>query len=131
MTNKVIIYYTDNNLNMNIANACRKQLSLAAGDIPIICVSQKPVKFGINMVVGELNRSRHSIFKQILAGMVEAWKRFRPETVCLAEHDVLYPEKWFDSYPELNDTFYYCKNKWFMDKHGFLYKAFPCLSTLK
>jgi len=52
-SNRVIIYYTDSKLDPRLANAVRKRIAKYIGPIPIISVSQEPLKFGQNICVGE------------------------------------------------------------------------------
>ncbi len=98
-----IIYLTDNTLDETLAEACRKHLSNAAREIPIVSVSQKPLSFGENICVGELGRSWMSLYAQLLAGL-EATKT---EAVVVAEHDCLYSPEHLSWTPPRADTFYY------------------------
>ncbi len=63
---KGIIYYTDNSLDEEFAKLFRQRLVNAAPGIPIVSVSQKPIDFGHNICVGEIGRSLHMMWKQIL-----------------------------------------------------------------
>jgi len=95
--NKAIVYYTNNEIEgSNLDNMVRDKLTESAGDIPIISVSQKPIKFGKNICVGEKPRKHKSIYEQILAGLEEL-----PDDtyVFFAEHDVLYHESHFADAP--------------------------------
>ena len=66
---KGIVYYTDNRCEERIAEVCRRQIRRCVGDIPVVCVSQFPVKgFGENIVV-DYPRNSGSIFKQIMRGI--------------------------------------------------------------
>ena len=93
---RVIVYYTDSQLEPRLAGAVRKHLLKVAGPIPIISVSQEPLKFGTNIVVGSKPRSAMSMFEQMLAGLKAA-----PEEsiVYLCEHDVFYHESHFAFLP--------------------------------
>ena len=53
---KAIIHLTDNSLDEKIATLCRRVLAKEARDIPIISVSQKPIKLGKNICVGKIGR---------------------------------------------------------------------------
>jgi len=94
---RVIVYYTDSNLDEPLASLVRKQILKACGPIPIISVSQKPLKFGQNIVVGEKLRCKQSMFEQMLEGLKAA-----PEDsiVYLCEHDVFYHPSHFAILPK-------------------------------
>lgn len=127
MNNLTVIYYTSNYLedtNPYFLNNTRKQLRKAAGDLPIIAVSQKPMDlydifYGCgrfentldfkNIVVGDIGRSHLNIYRQILEGA----KAATTEYVALAEDDILYSYEHFHNeyigkYP---DKFLYDMNK--------------------
>lgn len=94
-----IIYYTSNYLqdkNPYFLENTKLQLSEAIGDIPLICVSQRPVKpFTKNfeeVCVGEVGRSHLNIYRQILDGCLAA----KTEWVAMAEDDILYSKEHFD-----------------------------------
>jgi len=84
---RVIVYYTDSKLDPGLAKAVRSQLKKVCGPIPIISVSQEPLKFGQNICVGEKPRSAQSMFEQMLVGLNAA----PPESIVyLCEHDIFY-----------------------------------------
>jgi hypothetical protein len=111
---KTIIYLTENKLDEHIAEVCRKQLLIAAGDNPIISVSQKPLDFGHNICVGEIGSSWYNIYVQQLEGLRAATTEF----IAIAEHDVLYTEEHFNWEPPSSDKFYYNENCWLVEWHG-------------
>jgi len=111
---KTILYLTENRLDPKIAELCIKYLKIAAGDNPIISVSQKPIDLGINICVGAIGRNWLNIYKQQLEGLKVATTDF----VAIAEHDVLYTSEHFDWKPPANDTFYYNYNCWFVEWGG-------------
>ncbi len=82
---------------------CREYLKWSANGVPIICVSQKPIDFGLNVCVGDIGRSMESIWMQMLAGAKVATTKY----VAMAEQDNIYPLGYFDYRPSSNDTFYY------------------------
>ncbi len=85
---RVIVYYTDSKLDLALANAVRKQIKKASGDaIPIVSVSQEPLRFGQNIAVGEKPHEYRSMYEQLLVGLEAA----PPESIVyLCEHDVFY-----------------------------------------
>jgi len=105
---KGIIYYTDNALNMKLANMCRKQL-LKAG-LPIVSASLKPMSFGKNIWIKE-KRGYLTMFKQQLAALEAS----DADVIFFCEHDCLYPKEHFDFTPLEKDTFYFNLNVWKID----------------
>ena len=107
---KGIVYYTNNVLDKKIFLACQAQLKrcMEIWKFPIISVSQKPMNFGQNFVMTNLERSVLSMYKQILKGLQEC----KTDVVFFAEHDVLYHPSHFDFTPEREDHFYYNRNEW-------------------
>ena len=94
---RVIVYYTDSKLEPRLAHAVRKHLGKIVGPIPIISVSQEPLKFGKNIVVGDKPRCVMSMFEQMLVGLKAA-----PENsiVYLCEHDIFYHPSHFSFLPK-------------------------------
>jgi hypothetical protein len=111
MTDLTIIYYTSNWLDSRnphfLANT-RKVLLEAAGGLPIISVSQKPIDFGQNICIGEIGRSNINIYRQILTGA----KAAKTPYVAMAEDDVLYTHAHFHKYRPQKTDFAYDLSKW-------------------
>jgi len=108
-----IIFYTSNYLeteNPVFFNNVLRQLKKAAGELPIISVSQKPMTFGHNIYVGDIGRSHLNIYKQILYGCKSAKSKY----VAMAEDDILYSyEHFHTATPNMKKTnFLYDMNKW-------------------
>ena len=106
---RVILYYTDSQLDDNLAQLVRKQILKACGPIPIFSVSQKSLKFGTNIVVGEKPRSSQSMFEQMLAGLKEI-----PEDaiVYLCEHDIFYHPSHFAILPTDKKHAFFNRNRY-------------------
>jgi len=102
--------YTDNSLDEKIAQLCRDHLVVASQGKPIISVSQKPLKLGTNLCMGDIGRSHLSMYSQILAGTELAKTKY----VALVEHDVLYSPEHFEWIPPKDDVFFYNLNVWFV-----------------
>jgi hypothetical protein len=83
MNNLSIIFYTDNSLDEVFAKRIQKELLKAAEGKRIISVSQKPIDFARNICVGDIGRSHHSLFFQVLTGVKAAKTKY----IALAEHD--------------------------------------------
>lgn len=109
-----IIYYTDNVLEEPIKTKCREHLVKTAEDVPIISVSQKPIKLGKNICVGEIGSNWLNLYKQLLIGLENATTKY----VAMAEHDCLYSSEHFKWTPPRDDTFYYNENNWLVQWGG-------------
>jgi hypothetical protein len=93
---RVVIYYTDSQLEPQLAKAVRSKIKKVVGPIPIISVSQEPLKFGRNICVGPKPRLYRSMYEQLLVGLEAAPKG----SVCyLCEHDVFYHSSHFAFLP--------------------------------
>ncbi len=106
-----IIYYTSNWLdtaNPYFLSNTKKQLLKAAGDLPIISVSQKPIDLGTNICLGDIGRSHLNIYMQILVGC----KRATTKYVAMAEDDILYSYDHFHTYVPPHKKFAYDMSKW-------------------
>ncbi len=107
--NLTIIYYTPGYKDETFAEKIRKRLLETIGNTPLISVSQKPLKFGQNICVGNIGRSVSNVYRQMLIGC----KTAKTDYVGLAEDDTLYPPVHFDEHylPPL-DTFAYNFSRW-------------------
>jgi len=109
-TPRTIIYYSDGHIDEDLARAVKKNLVKAAANIPIISVTQEPMKFGKNICVGTKPRSNRSIYEQILAGLEAA----EPGSVIyLCEHDVFYCSSHFAHVPEVKERIEYNQNRFY------------------
>jgi glycosyltransferase involved in cell wall biosynthesis len=117
-----ILYHTANVVQFDVT----KDLKKLASDRPIISISQKPMKFGKNICVGEIGRSLQNIYMQVLAGARAA----KTEYVALCEDDCFYTPEHFEYRPPLN-KFAYNLNRWLLHTEGdpvFSYRERPILS---
>lgn len=97
-----IIYYTSNREDERFEQVIRDQILRAAGDIPIISVSQKPIDFGYNICVGNVGISNQNAHRQFQIGCEAA----TTEYVHSAESDTLYPSEYFRFIPnDLNHAY--------------------------
>jgi len=104
---KGIIFYTDNQLKLNIAHKVQNQLNKIG--LPITSASLKPMShFGDNEVIN-LPRGKEAYFNQIISCL----ERSKAEIVYFCEHDVLYHPSHFEFTPK-DDKFYFNTNvyKW-------------------
>ncbi|OGL35662.1 hypothetical protein A3F38_02460 [Candidatus Saccharibacteria bacterium RIFCSPHIGHO2_12_FULL_48_21] len=117
VSNKGIIYYTDNKLKLKIAHKVQKQLLHISADknIPIVSASLKPMaKMGKNIHISA-ERGYLTMFKQILAALEAS----TAEIIFHCEHDMLYHPSHFDFTPPKKDKFYYNHNFWRVRDDGF------------
>ena len=107
--NITIIYYTPNYKDETFFEKIREALLKTIGNTPLISVSQKPLKFGHNICVGDIGRSPRNVFKQMLIGCKEATTDY----VGMAEDDTLYhPTQYDAAYLPPLDTFAYNMSRW-------------------
>lgn len=102
-----IIYYTANFAPVKFSEKIRAQLWKAKGDLPLISVSQKPMRFGQNICIGKVGRSHLNIYHQALLGAKEAKTKY----IALAEDDVLYSPEHFKHFPHAH-MFAYNMSVW-------------------
>jgi hypothetical protein len=106
MNDLTIVYYTNNEVKENFMKNIQKILLEAAGDIPIISVSHKPIDFGENICVGEIGSSIKNVFKQILIGA----KAAKTEYIATVEDDTIYNSSHFEY--RCPDKFAFNMHKW-------------------
>jgi len=107
---RVIVYYTDSQLAEPLASAVRKRLQKVCGPIPIVSVSQTPLKFGKNVCLGEQPRKYKSVYEAMLAGV----KATPPGSIVyLVEHDVFYHPSHFAFLPPERGKLYFNENRYY------------------
>lgn len=109
-----VLYLTDNRIDQQIMALCQRHLLAAAGDNPIVSVSQQPIDLGRNICVGEIGSSWLNLYRQQLAGLEVVDTEF----VAIAEHDVIYSVDHFGWQPPDANTFWYNANCWFVQWPG-------------
>lgn len=117
------VYYTSNAEVSIFEQRVGEALAEAAGDTPIISVSQKPMNLGNNICVGDVGTSSQNAYMQLLIGLETAATKW----VCTACADGAYPPEYFQFTPPREDVFYFAKPLWVFfalkDKHrGFVNK---------
>lgn len=105
-----VIYYSDCRPDPFILDACREQLRLAVGDLPIVSCTLKPVDLGLNVVL-PLERGYLTMARQILVAL----ELSDADVIFFAEHDLIYHASHFQFRPESTDTFYYNQHCWRVD----------------
>jgi len=105
---KGLVYYTDNKASEYILNTCRNNLNKVRNGKSLVSVSLLPIDFGDKNVVLNLQRSRLTMFKQILAGL----EVLDTDIAFLVEHDVVYHPTHFDFVPPKENVYYYNINTW-------------------
>ena len=112
--NKTILYYTCNRENESFESKIMSNILTKSGGLPIVSVSQKPIKFGKNICVGDVGMSYFNEFRQILIGA----KEVKTEYIVFAEADFLYPEEYFNYNPSGDSNIYRYDNIWMVFIHG-------------
>ena len=107
--NATILYPTSNKEGEEFEGRVRENI-LKVTNLPIISVSQKPIDFGHNIVVGDVGVSGYNMFRQVLIGL----KEVKTEFVISAEADCLYPPEYFQFVPPRLDMPYRNTNTWVM-----------------
>ena len=93
---KTILYYTSNRESPEFEKRIQDNILKVSGGIPIISISQKPIKFGKNICVGDVGTSGFNMFRQVQIGLLETHSQF----VISAEADCLYPPDYFQFTPK-------------------------------
>lgn len=123
MNDLTVIYYSSNREKPEFEEMITKTILERIGDTPLISVTQKPMKFGYNICVGDVGLSDYNIYRQMQIGCLEAETKY----VCTAEADCLYPPTgYFDYQPPDNWTAGHYTNVYILWKgsHIFKQKAF-------
>lgn len=111
---RAIIYYSNNLIAAELMKSV--QDTIAVTSLEIISVTQQPIDFGKNIVVGKQPREPRSIFYQMLI----ACENTDADIVYMAEHDVLYGIGHFDFMPpDMSKTAYYDTNIYIKDSNGY------------
>lgn len=109
---KGIIYYTDNELDEEVAKPCREQLIQISQEdkIPIVTAALKRrLDFGMkNIYFPSLKRGMLSQFKQILGALENS----NADIIYFCEADILYHPTHFDFVPPKREVYYYNVNVW-------------------
>ena len=107
---KGIIYYTDNQLDSKIMEACQQQLSKSG--LPITSSALKKIDFGDKRIrFPSLRRGPFAMFKEMLGALENSTANI----IFFCEHDVLYHPSHFDFTPPKKDVFYFNTNVWKVD----------------
>ncbi|KKT37764.1 MAG: hypothetical protein UW26_C0025G0003 [Candidatus Collierbacteria bacterium GW2011_GWF1_44_12] len=107
-SNTTVIYISSNTEKPEFEQNVRKLLRENCGDIPIISVSRKPIKFGKNISVGNVPVCESTNLRQLLRGLEAA----KTEYAIIAKDDFAYPPEYFALTPPSNDHLYRYENIW-------------------
>ena len=110
---KTIIYYTSNREDPKMEQKVIDDMLSKAGNMPIISISQKPMKLGANVCIGDVGHSYVNERKQILM----AAKLATTDYVIVTESDFLYPPEYFNFEPT-GENLYRYDNIWIMWLNG-------------
>jgi len=97
-----VIYYTSNKENPKFEEVVRADILKKIGDLPLISVSQKPIDFGKNIVVGDVGTSGFNVCRQIQRACQET----NADYIISTEADCFYPEDYFKFVPPKLDVPY-------------------------
>jgi len=103
-----IIFITANETPEKWALFQMEYLLKAIGDYPVISVSRKSMKFGINLLDEEPKKSYWNIYKQ----MLRAAKKADTHYVAMAEDDVLYSRDHFVRFRPTITNVSYNRSRW-------------------
>lgn len=104
---KTILYYTSSREDPKFEKKIRANVLKNSGGLPIISVSQKPIKFGKNICVGDVGLSYLNEWRQILIGAKAAKTKY----LVFTESDFLYPKEYFAFEPTY-ECVYRSSNVW-------------------
>lgn len=107
------IYYSSNKENPEFEKRIRDNILKVCGDLPIVSVTQKPINFGKNIVVGDVGASGFNMFRQVQIACLEAKTKY----VLSIEADCLYPPDYFTFIPKKDNICYRDKNLYVMPQH--------------
>lgn len=110
MQDLTVIFYTANRIKPGFLKVVIDKLKKAAGDSPIVSVSQKPLNLGKNICVGDLGQNVWNIYHQMLVGAKQAETKY----VATAEDDCLYSRSHYHTLLPNDDEFTYNLNRWTM-----------------
>lgn len=113
MNDITIIYYSSNREKTEFEQRIRDNILKVCGNLPIISVTQKPIDFGKNIVIGDVGASGFNMFRQVQIACRGAKTRF----VLSAEADCLYPPDYFTFVPPKDDKCFRDKNLYVMPQH--------------
>ncbi len=108
-----LIYYSSNREKPEFEQRIRDNILKYCGDLPIVSVTQKPIDFGKNIVVGNVGASGFNMFRQVLI----ACKKAKTKFVTSIEADCVYPPDYFQFIPEKENICYRNKNLYVMGQH--------------
>lgn len=111
MPTKGIIYYSDNVAPEEFLKPFRDILKKTVKDIPIVWVTQKPIREEPNVIVPSIGRSHKSLCRQILIAL----SYMTTDIIYCAEHDMIYHPCHFEFIPPEKDVFYYNINRWWLN----------------
>ena len=109
MSNKTIIYYSSNREDPAMEQKVIEDMLSKAGDMPIISITQKPMRLGTNICIGDVGHSYLNCRRQIYM----AAKMAKTEYIITTESDFLYPPEYFAFEPS-GENLYRYDNIWIM-----------------
>ena len=118
-----VIYYSSNKEDVVFESRVQAKLwkLVDAMNIPLISVTQKPVRFGHNICVGDIGVNERNVWEQMLTGCMAA----KTPYVSFCEADTLYPPEYLWYTPHDLNTRYWFEDVWilFRNKDAFYLKG--------
>lgn len=112
MNDLTVLYYSACRIAPYFADGIRAELLNAIdGKYPIISVTHRPVEFGRNICVGDVQPSAWQVYMNVLIGARAATTDF----IACAEDDSLYCVDFFATRPG-RDVFGYQRNRWVISR---------------
>lgn len=112
--NITLVYYTSNIENESLEKKIRDRILKRTKGIPLISVSQKPIRFGKNICVGNVGISNQNAHRQLQIGAMEA----KTDFIISLEADCLYPDDYFQWVPPVKNRCFRSDNVWLISKFG-------------
>lgn len=116
MNDITLLYCTASTIQEDAAEKVRQNLlQITESKYPIVSVSQKPLKFGDNICVGEIGKTCYNFFKQMLLGA----RAVKTKYIVHIDDDTLYVPEHFTHRPPDEQTFIYNTHSWIAGSRNF------------
>lgn len=125
--NKAILYFSNNSMPVSMEIFFQRKLNENSNGIPIFAVmnsqrSEYSKNFAYKNIIckDEKTKGWNDILKKMKLGIDNIINNIGDNTIVyIAEHDVLYNNKYFDDYPKSDDIILKNKNLFFCNQFGF------------
>lgn len=119
IADRALLYYTANVIHDSFAESVRGRLMSLAVETNalLVSVSQKPIDFGLNIVIELKGQSAWLCYWQIYQG-ARGVKQLGIPWICCCEDDSLYTAEHLSWTPPSKDAFWYNRNRWILERAG-------------